>query len=188
MSEDKTPPQPVVPSATLEKLLNLSARSIQLLATQGVIAKAERGKYLLWDSVRGYVRYCQERMKGYAGDGTSGGDYDTQRTRLYKARAEAQEIQTARLKGSVHDGEIVAAVMNEMLANARSRLLSIPTKAAPIVADLTDPNECKSAIEDAVHEALTELAAYPAAEVVARQLKQAIPQEDEDEATADAEQ
>jgi phage terminase Nu1 subunit (DNA packaging protein) len=183
MSQD--PAQPVVASATLEKLLNLSARSIQVLAKQGVIAKADRGRYLLWDSVRGYVRYAQERMKGYAGDG-GGGDYDAHRTRLYAARADAQEILAARLKGTVHDATATATVMNEMIANARSRLLAIPTLAAPKVADVGDPNEVLEILTDAIHEALAELAGYNAEAVVARQLNQPLPEQSFD-VEADAE-
>lgn len=167
---------PTVPVGTLAKLFNLTEVRVQQLAKMGVVIKGERGRYDLWASVRGYVRYLQDRAAGKSGGDGDGGNYEKHRTRLYAARADAQEVLANRLKGTVHDAEVIASVMNEMIANARSKFLAVPTTAAPKVADLSDPNECKAVLTDAVHECLTELADYPAAEIVARQLNQAPPE------------
>lgn len=167
---------PTVSVGTLAKLFNLTEVRIQQLAKMGVIQKGERGRYDLWGSVRGYVRYLQDRAAGKSGGDGDEGSYEKHRTRLYAARADAQEILAARLKGTVHDAEVVAATMNEMIANARSKILAIPASTAPKVADLSDPNDCKAVLTDAVHECLAELADYPAAEIVARQLNQAPPE------------
>jgi hypothetical protein len=60
-----------------------------------------------------------------------------------------------------------------MIANARSRLLAIPTAVAPKVADISDPNQCLDILTEGIHEALAELAsAYPSEAVVAKQLDQ----------------
>lgn len=172
----------------LGELFGLTDMRIQQLVKEGKVVKAERGKYLLWESVQGYVRYQQERAAGrYGGEGeVSAGSYEEHRARLYKARADAQEVLAARLKGTVHDAEAISAVMNDMVANARSKFLAVPDKIAPIMADLSDPNECKARLTDAVHECLAELADYPAAEVVARQLKQAPPETEAEEIPEEA--
>jgi hypothetical protein len=62
--------------------------------------------------------------------------------------------------------------MNDMVANARSRILAIPTLVAPRVADESDPAVCLEIIRDAAHEALTELTDYNPDKVVARFYKQ----------------
>lgn len=162
----------------LAELFGLTEMRIQQLVKEGKVVKAERGKYLLWESVKGYVGFQQERAAGrFGGDGDVAPDsYEKHRARLYAARADAQEVLAARLKGQVHDSDAIASVINDMIARARSRFLAIPDRTAPILADIADPNECKARLTDAVHEALSELADYPAAEVVARQLKQEPPQ------------
>lgn len=173
---------PTVPVGTLAKLFNLTDVRVQQLAKMGVVKKSARGTYDLWGSIKGYIGYLQERSGGQSGKGDESG-YDKQRTRLYAARADAAEIFAARLKGTVHDGEVVAAVVNEMIANTRARLLSLPSVCAPKVADLADPNQCLDLLTDAVHEALEELAHYDADAVVAKQLKQPAPMQplDDDE-------
>lgn len=164
---------PTVPVGTLAKLFNLTEVRVQQLAKMNVVVKGERGRYDLWGSVRGYIRYLQDRAAGKGMSDGEGGDYEKHRARLYAARADAQEVLAARLKGTVHDAAAISSVMNEMIANARSRLLAIPTTAAPRLADISDPNECVQLLTDAVHEALAELATtYPAEAVVAKQLNQ----------------
>lgn len=167
---------PTVPVATLARLFNLTDVRVQQLAKMGVVIRGERGRYDLWGSVRGYVSYLQDRAAGRSGgDPAEGGTYEAHRARLYAARADKAEEEAKLLKGKSHDAETVADVMNAMLANIRSRLLALPTQAAPLVANSDDPNECKALLTDAIYEALSELVAYPAQEIHARQLRREMP-------------
>jgi phage terminase Nu1 subunit (DNA packaging protein) len=148
---------------------------IQQLAKQQTIIKTAHGTYQFWESVKGYIAFLQARAAGRSGgsDEIDPDSYERHRARLYAARADAQEVIAARLKGTVHDADAVASVMNEMIANARSRLLAIPTAVAPKVADISDPNQCLDILTEGIHEALAELAsAYPSEAVVAKQLDQ----------------
>lgn len=52
---------PTYPVATIADLLMVSERRVQQLAKEGVIPKAERGRYELVPTVQGYIRYLQER-------------------------------------------------------------------------------------------------------------------------------
>jgi phage terminase Nu1 subunit (DNA packaging protein) len=166
----------VVPVGTLAKRLGITEKRIQQLVTLGVVIRGARGRYDLWGSVRGYVSYLQDRAAGRSGgDPAEGGNYEAHRARLYAARADMAEEQARLLKGKSHDAETVAEVMNQMLATFRSRLLALPTQAAPLVANSESPNECKAILTDAIYEALSELAAYPAQEIHARQLRREMP-------------
>ena len=174
---DANPTAPTYPVGAIAKLLLLTERRVQQLTKQGIIPKAERGRYELAPSVQGYIRYLHATNKP---NGAAAEDYEKHRSRLYKARADAQEIVAERMKGAVHDAEVIAAVMNEMIANARAKLLSIPTLCAPTVADITDVNKCKEEITRAIYDVLNELSNYPADEIVARQLKMTPPDAEEE--------
>ena len=74
---------------TLGKLLDLTDRRIQQLAAEGVIPKAERGRYPFVGAIQGYVRYLQERVSG----DRSTSDLSTERARL--AREQADKVAMA---------------------------------------------------------------------------------------------
>ncbi len=162
----------------LAEVLNLDVRRVQMLAKEGVVVKEGRGAYALIPSVTAYIRYLQARAVGYKSedidDGEDGGgqgsggvfNYNRERARLTRAKAEMAEIETALMKGKVHEASAVAAVCNGMLAAFRGRVLAIPTKTAPLTADTSNPVECYAIIEAECHAALSELADYDPRPVV----------------------
>lgn len=52
------------PASFYAELFGITERRIQELAKDGVITKAARGRYPFRDTVAGYVRFLQERVKG----------------------------------------------------------------------------------------------------------------------------
>ena len=82
------------PLDTIAKLLDLTPRRIQQLSSEGVIPKAERGRYELVPAVQGYIKYLKERS--IKAD-TNGDDYNAHRTRLTKVRADMAEIEKAQI-------------------------------------------------------------------------------------------
>jgi phage terminase Nu1 subunit (DNA packaging protein) len=153
---------PTVDVGTLAKLFNLTAVRVQQLAKDGTITKGERGKYELWPSIRGYIKYLQERRVNQwdSGGEQDAPEYNTERTLYIKAKREAAQINTEVLKGRVHEGEAVRTLWVDMLMNCRSKLLSLPTKAAPMIADKDRIAEAQALLEEMVNEALSELAEY----------------------------
>ena len=55
------------PIAVISKLLDLSPRRVYQLANEGVIPRAEKGRYELVPAVRGYIRYLRDRAIGAIG-------------------------------------------------------------------------------------------------------------------------
>jgi phage terminase Nu1 subunit (DNA packaging protein) len=159
---------PSVPVGTLARLLNLTEVRIQQLAKQGVVVKGGRGRYDLWNSIKGYVRYLQERNVGRPGSGLSateagevvGEDYQKHRARLYKAKADSAELEASLLRGRLHDAEAVRKVTEDMISSARAKLLGVKRKAAGKVIGLTDLAAVEAAIEEPIIEALNELTNY----------------------------
>jgi hypothetical protein len=162
----------------MAELFGLSEMRIQQLAKAGSLVKSAHGQYLLWKSMQGYIAYLRERTD------EADAEFEVQRTRVYKARADILEAQAQALRGELHDGACIAEVMGEGLANLRAKLLAIPTTAAPQVADESNPNICAVIIETLLHEAMLECSKYNGREVVnrylARQGKAPTQTEDED--------
>lgn len=146
------------PVATIAKLLMITERRVQQLTKEGVLPKAERGRYELAPVVQGYIRYLRDRA---IGSDTPGDESDNHRRRLVKARADIAEFEAERLAGSLAPVDEVERTQADMITRFRQRSLAVAPKAAPLVAVETSTEACHEIIETFVHEALAELAAIP---------------------------
>jgi hypothetical protein len=89
-----------------------------------------------------------------------GSDYDTARTRKMNADAEIAELELAMLRKEVAKTDDVVKAWESVLHAAKTKLLAIPTKMAPVLSPVTDTAIIKDMIEQAVREALDEMANY----------------------------
>lgn len=140
----------------IAEILMLSERRVQQLAKEKVIPRLRPGEFRLAPAVQGYIRFLQERMQ------SGGSDPDLQRERalLTKVQRETAELELAALRGEMHKSEDVMTVWTECVVNCRSRLLSIPTKLAPVLYEAETVADIQEALKKAVYEALDELAEY----------------------------
>lgn len=91
------------------------------------------------------------------------GVYKTQQEALLaRAKRKIIEKENLELEGKLHQAEDVAAVWSDILIRFRTRLLSVPSSIAPIIASLPkpDPAAIQTVIESHLHEVLTELSGY----------------------------
>jgi phage terminase Nu1 subunit (DNA packaging protein) len=120
-----TPPAyPVYPVDAIAKLLNLTPRRIRQLVAEGIIPRVERGKYDLIRSVRGYVKYLQERAEGR---GVEPSGLHEERMRLLTTQAEHKELEVAALYRSLLPFDEVVAAWEQLTAAFRARCLTIPS-------------------------------------------------------------
>lgn len=89
-----------------------------------------------------------------------GSSYDEARTRKVNAEAEIAELELAKLKGVLVVADDVTGAWEDVLGAFKGKLLSIPSKAAPVVASELEPGGCQKVLEDLINEALTELSNY----------------------------
>lgn len=143
------------PVAVISKLLDLTPRRIRQLVDEGVIQRAEKGRYELVSSVRGYIRYLRDRAIG--ADALPDESARASRARLLKAQAEAQEMENAKNRGYLLSVAMIERAWAEMAASFKARILSIPGKAAPQVVSCNSISEVKAVLERMVFEALDEL-------------------------------
>jgi len=89
-----------------------------------------------------------------------GSSYDEARTRKVNAEAEIAELELKKIHGELVNADDVVTAWTDVLGSVKSRLLSIPTKAAPVVAAESNAGLCQNIIEDLITEALDELSRY----------------------------
>lgn len=143
-----------VAAATLAKLLGLSTRRIQQLAEAGVIPKpGKRGEYKLLESVAGYLKW----LRSDAGNGTP--DFQKERARLTAARARLAEIAADRESGLVVEVEESLRQVTEEYSIVRNRLLAIPSRAAPRLLNMANPEKVRALLAAEIHDTLTALMA-----------------------------
>lgn len=143
----------------LADLFGYTRQRIDQLLDDGIIVKRSRGKYAVWESIKGLILHRETRKKNQW-DGENGGGYEEHRARLTGAKADVAEIAAAIAKGQAHDAGAVEAVWTDMLMNCRSKLLAIPTRLAPKIRKAPDLTVVKDLLENAITEALNELASY----------------------------
>lgn len=145
---------PTYPVATIAKLLLLSERRIQQLTKEGVIPKAERGRYELAPAVQGYVRYLQERV---AGSAPASGEIDYHKEKARKTRAEADiaEMDAALRKGSTIDADEVRRGWQKVLGEVRANLLgNTPARISARIVGLKDDADLRRVISDEIRLAM----------------------------------
>ena len=89
-----------------------------------------------------------------------GSSYDEARTRKVNAEAEIAELELARVHGTLVLASDVVQAWEDVLGALKGKLLSIPTKAAPVVSAESDAALCQTILEDLLNEALEELSNY----------------------------
>ena len=156
--------------------LNLSKSRISQLKDLGIITTSGKNSYPLQANVTAYIRYLQKGNSGQTqvsdGDEVTGDDYHRHRARLYKARADAAELEAAQLRGDLHASSAVEDVWIDMIASARAKLLSTPTRIAASIQGVTDIGEIKNKVEESIFEALNELTTYDPSRVTLQPISQ----------------
>lgn len=86
------------------------------------------------------------------------GSLEHERTRLAKEQADKTELENKVSRGKLITVHEPVAMLEKILIAFRSRILSIPTKAAPLVHGCATLSETRDKIENSLHDALNELA------------------------------
>ncbi|OPJ63387.1 hypothetical protein [Clostridium oryzae] len=150
----------VVSSSVLADLFGLTDRRIRTLAEEGILKKISRGRYDLFSSIRNYIIYLKTQSDLKEDKTEKSIDYDMEHALLERAKREKVELELTAMKGTMHLSEDVERVMNDMLANFRAKLLSLPTKIAPLLAGKEDISEIQQLLQNDFYEILHEFSFY----------------------------
>lgn len=150
-----------VNSATLEKILQVSDRRIRQLAEENIIVRAAKGRYKLMESISNYIltlKVSLEAGNSQAADGEI--DLEEEKAIHERVKRHISELKLLTMQGELHKSEDVERVMTDMLMSIKTKLLSMPSKLAPILVSRNDIDFVKRTINSEVLEVLNELKEY----------------------------
>jgi phage terminase Nu1 subunit (DNA packaging protein) len=147
--------------------LDLSGERVRQLVNRGVIpAPAGKAQYDIEASRVAYIRYLRGVAGGQVSAEPSELDAAHERARKDKAQADKTELEVARLKRQVVQWASVEKAWGGMLSRIRAKLLTLPSKIAPLVQ--ASDGEYQSIVEitrRAVSDAMRELSDDPGEEL-----------------------
>lgn len=115
---------PTVPVSVLAKLFNLTSVRVQQLAADGIISKAGRGQYDLWSSVRGYIKFLQERKVNQWDSDDNPSDIKKEQLRRTKEEADKLELINAKTRGELVEVELVKREGEKVMAAIKTTILN----------------------------------------------------------------
>lgn len=171
----------VVSVSFIARVLDLTERQIQSLASQGVVPRAEHGKYPLAQTLQAYVRFIKTGARSVAGDDADGVEdpevprgereaaksYNVERARLTHYKAEIQRLELAHRRAELVAVADVAAIVGDEYANVRSRMLSIAPRVSIRLVGEQDAGVIQDRLLDEIGAALTALSDAPAVATLA---------------------
>lgn len=153
----------IVNTKTIAKMFNMTERNVRYLVEEGVIARVAHGRYDLIDTVSRYITFLKMSFDGIDENKVME-SLDYEKWLHEKAKREKAEIELAHLKREMHKADEVEKIQNHMVMAFRSKMLSLPSKSALLLASKDDPKMIEALLERDIHEALAELAEYDAAQ------------------------
>ena len=155
----------VVASKVLESLFGLKDRTIRDLADKGIVKRDSHGKYLLWNSAKGYITALKAINAGKNGikteDDEQDLDYDREHAAHERVKRQISEIRLQLIKGRGHKAEDVERVMTDMFEKFKSKMNAIPSKMAKKL-EGKSRIEIQTMLREEIDGALIELSSYNA--------------------------
>ena len=147
----------IIKAKELAKLLGITDRHLRNLANEGVVKKTEKGKYLFFESVRGYIEYVESKNDV---DLDLKDEKIKEEIKRIKKDTELKGLKIKELRNQLHSASIIEKVMTSSLVNLKGRLLSLSNRLAPQLIALDNLGEIQEVIQDSIIEALEELSEY----------------------------
>ena len=148
----------LVSSPELAELFGVTDRYIRMLAKDEIVKKSgTRGKYLLAESIKGFIAFLRE---------SSSVDVDLKEVKLKKETEkiakdiDLKAIKISELKNELHSADIVRKVMTTMLTNLKGKLLAVPNKIAPLVVGCDNLGDIQDIVLSSIEDVLLELSDY----------------------------
>ena len=142
---------------TVASALGITARQVRNLRDEGMFSFI-RGtkKYDLTECVKEYIEF---KVKAETGRGASI-DIEKERAQHERAKKEITQLKLRKLRKEIHEASDVREMLTGMLVNFRSRLLSVPSRIAPLILNESDINVIIRRLEKEMLDTLDELAEY----------------------------
>lgn len=144
-----------VSAVELAGVLGLNRSRISALVTDGVLTRANRSAYPLFENVQKYIEFTKRKSPSNLDS-----DKLAAEVRIKTAKASILELEEQELRGKFHRAEDVEALTEDLVYSIRSALTTLPGRCAIDVAAMSNPSECADFIRNEVNGILNELAMY----------------------------
>lgn len=135
--------------------LDLTESRVRQMRREKIITECRPGLYDLRNVTHEYINYLRKGSQA-----EENVDYNTERAKLVRAKRESQELELRLRRDELHETEEIEKVMADTLVKFRARLMAIPAKQSPILANKNGQAEIFKLLKGAVEEALEELADF----------------------------
>jgi phage terminase Nu1 subunit (DNA packaging protein) len=148
----------VVTAAVLGRVLGISRASIANLATDGVLPRADRGRFSLSACVQAYFRH---KAVTSANADSATKSLVIERSRLARSKADAAEREAQVESGELIPANDVQTAWLAVVGTVRTRVLVVPKKIAPRVILFKSASEAEQLMAKELNAALAALSAQP---------------------------
>ena len=165
----------------LADMLGVSVRHLGNLEKAGVVIKTDRGEYEMRQSVRNFCDYLRKNAE-------NPGDYEADKGRLMKAKADRAEIETAQRAGKLVLTDRIGKVVADAIGIAVSKLGQVGDKVAALCILEKSASGAAEIINNANRAACEELYAMDIAAIAlesAEQVESITDPDNDNEADAD---
>ena len=141
-----------VSTTELALILGLSARRIQQMAQDGTITAESRGRFRLSSAIKQYKDFIQERKRKIVTEEDLKIARQARKAEadLKQAKATVSRLELEEIEGKVHRSEDVKALMDEMIFEIRSDLMTLDNRLSINIANARTPEEVKAIIQKEV--------------------------------------
>lgn len=149
-----------VSAAVLGDMFGVTDRRIRQMAEEGTVVRAAKGRYKLVESIKNYLLTLKLAAEGIGVDLADGEiNFDEEKALHERVKRHISELKLQVMKGELHKAEDVQIVMMDMLVAFKTKMMSIPSKTAPILEN-REVAFIKERLTKEVIEALNELKDY----------------------------
>ena len=145
----------VISKSQFAREIKISRTSVYKLIEKRIIPVRKDGKIDLQVGLKKWEEYQEHQVN--VNDKKSS-EYNFHRTRREKFNADILELDLAEKKGKLVMIEDVLTAEKNIASIVRTKLLSIPSKVAPLVAPEKSVKKIKSTLDEVIREVLHELA------------------------------
>ena len=149
-----------VSAAVLGDMFGVTDRRIRQMAEEGTVVRAAKGRYKLVESIKNYLLTLKLAAEGIGVELADGEiNFDEEKALHERVKRHISELKLQVMKGELHKAEDVQIVMMDMLVAFKTKMMSIPSKTAPILEN-REVAFIKERLTKEVIEALNELKDY----------------------------
>lgn len=142
------------------QIIGVTDRQVRNLANDGMIPRLSNGSYELVPALNAYIENVKLSAKEEKSEARKEEDLHHEKFKHERAKRQRAELLVGQMRGQLHHSDTIRAVVTDMLANFKAKMLAMPVKTAPILLAHKEIAVVEDILRDEVYEILNELKDY----------------------------